>query len=112
MTPADELRQAATRLRELAADATPGPWSVTVDDDVVADTVDSGYGPQSVAPNVITPEDMKWIAAMSPVIAEPMADLLDHASDWYSEPRQFSLAAEWIERLCIDIARTINRAAP
>jgi hypothetical protein len=58
--PANVLRAAATRLRELAAPATPGPWRAI------------DLGPHG-HPRV-------WIAALDPAVAEPLAAWLELAA--------------------------------
>lgn len=85
-TPADELRTAAQRLRELATDATDGPW--TPDDPntrwgddgdhqlvgggKILATFDSDYnGPLNTA----------YAAAMHPGVGTALADWLDTTAD-------------------------------
>jgi hypothetical protein len=84
MTPADELRAAAEKLRTLAAAATPGPWHVHLpngypqgiyseesDDDLFAEVLDEIDQPKPNAP---------YIAAMHPGVGTPLADWLDSAA--------------------------------
>lgn len=59
VTPAQELRAAAERLLEAAADAF-GVWAATY----------------------VAPEAAAWAHMVSPAIAEPLADLLDDGADW------------------------------
>ncbi|QUH01410.1 hypothetical protein HUO13_11860 [Saccharopolyspora erythraea] len=93
--PAEELRQAAATLRELAAKAKPGPWTVDDNGDVHASERlpgsehrtayayetnvsihDSEYGDPGIADEA----DARWIATFSPAVAEPLARVfLDEA---------------------------------
>lgn len=114
MTPAEELRQAATTVRKLAADATQGPWKATVQGEIISLSRRGPYGPAGVSPWVAD-EDAQWIAAMSPDIAEPLADLLetfvpvgDPPTDVYGVPGYRPTG--FYEAL--DIARAINKAVP
>lgn len=81
-SPADELRAAATLLRETASKATPGPWTAggygsagwTVGDirgDLYIETEDSEQGKADAA----------WIALASPALAEPIAAALESAGN-------------------------------
>lgn len=89
MTPADKLREAARQVRELAGKATPGPWAYQ-----------GAFGTGFVYPADAPPEqtvaqawivrarehnarfaDARWIAALSPDVAEPLAAWLDAAAD-------------------------------
>ena len=78
MTPAERLRAAATRLREVAGDATPGPWVAGVrcvwglhsDDEIVVDGDDGDGG-------VLREADADYIAMMHPPVALALADWLD-----------------------------------
>lgn len=84
MTPAERLRAAATRLREVAGGATPGPWVAGVrcvwglhsDDEIVVDGEDGDGG-------VLREADADYIAIMHPPVALALAFWLD------------DLAAEW-----------------
>lgn len=78
MSPAATLRAAATKLRETASNATPGPWQSggygatgwTIGDGhgrLYIETEDSDQGKTDAA----------WIALMSPAVAEPLAAWLD-----------------------------------
>jgi hypothetical protein len=75
MTPAEELRSAADRVRTLAAEASPGPWAPndmggvkTTDELTVAEV-----WPLYAAPN----GNAAWIAAMHPGVGAALADWLD-----------------------------------
>jgi hypothetical protein len=56
-TPSETLRAAAVRLRELAAKTTPGPWKPWTFNRPEADAV--------------------WIVVLQPVVAEPLALILE-----------------------------------
>lgn len=82
--PSQTLRAAATRLRELAARATDGPWKFNGDAVDVEPTTRGGYvaryadlEPSGESIRALLPADGEWIAAMSPVVAEPLAAWLD-----------------------------------
>lgn len=89
MTPADELRQAAATLRDLAGKATPGEWKVNdlFGDSVMGIAYDMGE------------DDAVWVATMNPAVAEPLAKLLDRLADNYSR---------WTPDYTLDLARQIN----
>lgn len=77
MSPADELRQAAAKVRQTAAGVEYGsPWAVADD---VPDLVVSGelrpYGAPAVAKANFG--SASWIALMSPALAEPLAAWLE-----------------------------------
>lgn len=97
MTPQDELRAAASIVRERAAKATPGPW------------LEGGYG--NYGPTVhdvastfgIETEDSDrgkgnaaWIALANPLLAEPLADWLEETAEGFE-----------IEAYALTIARVI-----
>lgn len=108
MTPAEELRAAATLLRETASTATPGPWH-TVGLPWNHDTpfVVAGHPDPHVGKFVADVEqvfgddeddrdhgpDAAWIALASPALAEPLAVLLDTLADvmeWLGPPEVMS----------------------
>lgn len=83
-SPADEIKAAAAKIRDLAKAATPGPWwpeSPWLSDVVtspllgrVADcSIGTGYRAQSL-------DDAKHIAMWNPSVALLVADLLDSVS--------------------------------
>lgn len=75
--PSAVLQQAAAKLREMAAAATPGSWSAVNDGGLVAvqsmdwDS-DESYCVHAVAID-FHPGDAVWVPALSPAIAEPLA---------------------------------------
>ena len=85
MNPVERFRAAATRLREVAADATTGPWSVTREHlthpEAGADV--RGAGGRWVASDCdgyqggCLPADADYIAMMHPPVALALADWLD-----------------------------------
>lgn len=89
MTPAEELRAAATRVREVAKEATPGPWRIDAEcsDMVISPEPAWTGGPTVIAGDLHdgTPigdwDNVAWIALTSPALAEPLADLLDDVGD-------------------------------
>lgn len=75
MSPAERLRAAATRLREVAGDATPGPW-----DHVVGASEDHAWVERRHTETVVTTRDIgtsAYIAMMHPPVALALADWLD-----------------------------------
>lgn len=97
---AQELKTAATRLRDTATKATPGPWHTVGlpwnhgipyviaghhDPHVgafIADVDHIGDDPGETERDQAA--DAAWIALANPALAEPLADLLD-AIDWLTE---------------------------
>ena len=93
MTPIDELRAAATKLREIASAAAPGaPW-------VLAEQMeDCGLGDAASA----------WIALASPALAEPLAEWLEMTADWWDA---FGIDPE-TDHPALAVARAINGRQP
>lgn len=89
-SPSETLRAAAARLRELAAKATPGPWEIEYSggpnipqavfrmDPEMPDDVDFSIGLGAMG----AAADNVWVAAMSPVVAEPLARELEMHAGW------------------------------
>lgn len=98
MTPSELLSAAADRVRDLAAAATPGPWAEPYYDDNPGDEgwwVHNGREGMrehavcvTFALNPRDEADTRWIAALSPAIAEPLEALFRAAAD----------KAEWLTR--------------
>ena len=90
MSAAAELRTAASKLRELAQRATPGPWrlgrwaALVADrkhpDRMVGGGWDDAYGGCLVAESLMRP-DREYFAAMHPLVGAALADLLDSLAD-------------------------------
>jgi hypothetical protein len=118
VTPAEELRGAATKLRETARGVThfPTPWTVEPAEDdqwrvmyvkgnplagLIATTPD--YGRVWLA---------DWIALMHPGLAEPLALLLEDQAQAYENFLGGSAdIAEGIVRCGLAVARVINGGA-
>lgn len=93
MTPAEELRAAATLLRETASKATPGPWQIRDGNKVSSNiaardehmVIDGGGwtdGTRAVVYGAALTADAAWIALMSPAVAEHLFRwLYDAAND-------------------------------
>ena len=94
--PADELRAAAAKIRDIAGPTTPGPWTDRSTDDTGAwpimivggdDSPGDGRGEpvlivhESVTEEIVAREDATWIALAGPQIAEPLAAWLEGAAD-------------------------------
>lgn len=99
MTPAQELRQAASHLRALAAKAAPGPWHLW----------DRGVGweitelPDCHDGTTFWEQDARWIAAMSPAVAEPLAQWLEDATEYVV----VGMHHPWVQA-AVTFARAIN----
>lgn len=77
-TPSETLRAAAARLRALAAKATPGPWSSLDDGDRLIHVIgEHGDFEYVVDEPISNSSNAAWIAALSPVVAEPLARELE-----------------------------------
>ncbi|WP_188187991.1 hypothetical protein [Nonomuraea sp. SYSU D8015] len=136
LEPCQELRQAATTLRETAANATRGPWRRVADAD--PDFI-TRYSPNHIAnwegdyldsvANAGDGEqanrDASWICLVSPLLAEPLAALLDHFAAKYERLHEIFGApisgpddrlAKGEPELHVDfalaVARVINGTAP
>lgn len=121
MSAVEELRAAATLLREAAAKATPGPWTVRPGNDVSAnvarndDLIIDGGGYTSDGKVTVygaaLNTDAAWIALASPLLSEPLAAWLEscakHASK-VSDPRNQEIIAD---SHALAVARVINRTA-
>jgi hypothetical protein len=121
MSATDELRAAATRLRALARDATPGPW--TRDYTYIVGQPPGGRpngevwgGCSPSVPHLFGHEqniaNATFVATMDPLVALALADLLDVATkDWDDE-----IAAQFGEHNlrwypALTVARAINSGA-
>ena len=101
MTPAERLRAAATRLREVAGAAEGGPWTFTVDDAHtdypwrLDGTFRNWRGEEcnrDIA-RVATTDDALYFATMSPPVALALADWLDYTAErQVGEPVRAALA--------------------
>jgi hypothetical protein len=134
-TPADELRAAATLLRETASKATPGPWQIRDGNNVSSNVaardehmvIDGGGwtdGTKAVVYGAALTADAAWIALMSPAAAEPLAALLKGAADDLggaeaylarTAPGEVFDPFEYVDepesvRAALAIARAVNRS--
>jgi hypothetical protein len=98
-SPADELRAAATKLRETASKATPGPWhTVGLPWNHETPYVVAGHPDPHVGKFVAEVEqvfgdldeddrdhapDAAWVALANPALAEPLAIVLEDAAELY-----------------------------
>ncbi|TYB50253.1 hypothetical protein FXF51_56865 [Nonomuraea sp. PA05] len=89
---ASELRPAAARLREAARKATPGPWTAEhpswAGENAVLSTALNGHavavcGEETKGADHPASADAAWIALASPLLAEPLAALLEHFAAKY-----------------------------
>lgn len=88
MTRAEQLRAAATRMREAGSAATPGPWRVVKrysrkHPDVIAQVEIHKPGRARMVSTKVPGEvpDAEWDALTHPGLAGPLPDLLDTAAD-------------------------------
>ncbi|MER7077924.1 hypothetical protein SAMN02982929_07202 [Saccharopolyspora kobensis] len=103
MTPAEELRQAAAKMRKLGAGAISGPWRRGDDKtQLVFDSLGA-----SVAGVHWGDDTAEWIATMSPAIAEPLAELLEGVAARWSWTNRADTDAE---ESALALARQINSA--
>jgi hypothetical protein len=124
-TPTEELRRAATRIREFAegttpADGDPSGWLGHANEDtghafIFGGPAEDGYRTGVVfefrdemdCENCVRPSaaDLCWMWLMSPNLAEPLAQWLEHEA-YMAEKR--GLSAEGNTFHAIKVARTIN----
>lgn len=81
MTPTQQLRAGAQRLRELAKAATEGPWGPGETERFSDHGWTVAYA--AIEPNIgagATPADAAYIAAMGPDVGLLLADLLDNVA--------------------------------
>ena len=86
MNPVERLRAAATRLREVAGDATPGPWGAEyskVSGHCVVDAKSTNcLDSVARATHFRDSADAAYIAMMHPPAALALADWLDETARW------------------------------
>lgn len=113
LSPAEELRQAAARIREVAGNATPGPWLDLDDGDrIVRDPGDDFVSPVDYVvdePLVSNPANGRHFELWDPIVAVLVATLLER---WAWMVR---LDPDLINRIggdeALAIARAINGSA-
>lgn len=71
--PSTVLREAASTLRKLTESTSPGPWVFA------CELIVSGAAGR-VSVDVLREPDGRWIAAMSPALAEPLAAWLEDSA--------------------------------
>lgn len=128
MTPAEELRAAAFRLREVAANAADGPWtaspvwssrshatsavySLAHDAGTTAsEVVASGRADKSGG--IVNPFNAVWIATVHPGLAEPLAAWLESLAE---KPERLGVHRDEtgvsVDRNALAVARQINGGA-
>lgn len=115
MSAAAELRTAASKLRELAEGATPGPWDwePAIPSQLGAQH-DAGLTSPScrlTAGHDIWIRDAVYIAAMHPLVGLALADLLDSLADDAEQSIDDRAAYGAPPRDELVLARLINRRA-
>lgn len=114
MTPADELRAAAERLRrdaEAAHRASPAPWTVT-DERVVRCADDMIVADRSGTDHPAERADLPYIAAMDPAVGLALADWLDIAVDYAERWPPDAQTNSPFRVGALAVARTILGGAP
>ena len=97
MSPSETLRAAATKLRETASKATPGPWQIGPE---FGDMVTSPEPNWNGNPTVIASDladghpgfdwnNVAWVALMSPAVAEPLAAWLETCANDLADARHY-----------------------
>lgn len=123
MTPAEELRAAATKLRATAAHAAAGPWHIRPGNDVSSNVADrnddliidgGGYasGDKAIVYGAALNGDAAWISLVNPLLAEPLAQLLEDQAAMYEH--YLLRGADVAERIVwhgLGVARVINGGA-
>lgn len=129
MNAAEELRAAATTLREKAKFAADGPWTCspvwspdshatsgvysnayptgTPESEVVA----SGGKGKAGFGGIRNPHNALWITLMQPAIAEPLADLLEFLSGVAEYAVKSGRAETIVDDYALTVARAINGGA-
>jgi hypothetical protein len=114
VTAPEELRKAAARLRDLAADASTTPWMRG--EGYVRKAVWTDGGLIVVCDRYAEPGDLAWIATLHPGIAQPLADWLESVADAHihlddREISAFDLPGTSTHP-ALDVARIINGGQP
>lgn len=96
MTPSELLTAAADRVRDLAAQAQPGPWGSWPSPDMPGEVVVHRRNPRTDRPDphrvatvhglLCAEEDARWIAALSPAVAPYMERWLRRAARAWPRP--------------------------
>jgi hypothetical protein len=115
-TPADEIRAAAAKLRELAADATDGPWAAhdpnkRWGDDRDHQLIGGGKALATFDNDYNGPLNTAYAATMHPGVGKALADWLDHTAAHLTA----STHPDWQDVVAPDalnVARAINREHP
>lgn len=107
MTPADELRAAASKVRALASTATPGPWEMGGVGDF-GWTVRMGPTSTETEDSEQGAIDAAYIAAMHPGVGTALATWLEHAADRLAIARTHPDWQEVAEPAALAVARLIN----
>jgi hypothetical protein len=119
VTAPEELRKAAARLRDLAADTSAAPWwSGSSGSRVYEVRVDGNALPWAplAAYLVERAADAGWIATMHPGIAHPLADWLESVADAHIHLDDREISAFDLPGTdthpALDVARIINGGQP
>ena len=112
MTPADELRAAAEKLRSLTADATEGPWhsedlNTRWGDDHDHHIVGGGKILATFSNDHNGPLNADYAAAMHPGVGAALADWLDLAATEY-DPDADVQETDRSHDAALAVARAIN----
>jgi hypothetical protein len=124
VTPVDEIQSAASKLRALAAAATPGPWEGVVDDhgrgqinaSVWADSI-GYYITETISSGDRHQDDAHYIGLMHPGVGLVLADWLGEEAALHADD-QAAMRADGEGVACenfpraLAVARQINGARP
>lgn len=90
-TTTTDLRKAAALLRDLAAKAVEGPWRYSHgshrNDYDKAEVIAENGGWIVAASHAVNDDSFRWIAALSPAVAEPLAAWLDSVAEQKEDNR-------------------------
>ena len=124
MTPVEELRAAATKLRDASKGTTPGPWdtddcdlyprrisaSATDNDSPYAAEVAKSYNDGGGDGLDVSDADWRWMALAHPGLADPLADQFDATAALAEEYPQL-VSCPHVMGPCDDLACRIYHAA-
>lgn len=120
--PAALLRRGAAKVRELAAEASAGPWRNLGSHEEVPgfpsweirngrDGMDEHAVAFTFALSPHQSADAAWITALSPALSEPLAALLDDAARWAPQTTTRANAETPID-LAVNLARALLGEPP
>lgn len=117
MTPAEELRAAAARLRETAKGAPRGPWEFVENlywgRDAIVNPEAMGWDALVLSVHDLGETPVaRWAALVHPGLAEPLADLLEFLSGCIEYDAKRGRSGTMREEYALAVARVINGGPP